>query len=821
MSVNSCPKKWSNCYDRLIEEKWIDGGVLVNTVTTAYDQQNRVYSIADDVSAYTYLYDDLDRVVEVRNFIDADNNGDPSEVGDTQTPGVAPVALFYAYDEDNRLIGLSAQIWDHDNDEWRDDFQNSYAYNGRDYLTTLTQQADTDGTVPNNAVAYKRIELIYDVADQLDQISRYASAGTSQLVATSSFQYDEAFRLTRLTHAQDTTVLADYDWQYDESNRVASFSSLVDGTAFYTYDDRDQLTGEFYVAQYRDSGGGYQTISSGGYSSTFQPNLAYQYDTNGNRKRRTEVDLPNIFNPSHMDFAPTTQFKPIGDANENESYTATGVTVTSTDDFNTDAGTHNRIETDGTHDYAFDAQGNQVRRTHIANDTVRVYEWDVKNRLVKVIEYASTSDADTETDPTQVVHHIYDMHSRWIGSKVDSDGDGVFDSTESYVYDIGQILLRFVDADGDGTTEDDELSNRYLWGERVDQLFADEQIEDLLTGGDLYWALSDNLGSVRDLAFYDESIGTTSVAEHLTYDAGGKITSESNAIDEFFKYNGFFIGSHWFDTTTQIMWVCVEASSGAAVWRSLYKRESGAIVLSPNGDGGVQAYNLQLSGNTLSATDTNGDVRLSPNGTGAISNGSGGARGDYATDFQRSRSSSSQVASGNYSAIAGGSDNTASGSWSAAAGKEAVADKYGQSAQSAGSFASAGDAQVSDFVLRKQITHNNTDWTALSTDGTSGLLTVPADTSWVFTVWIVGATFGQAKSFSFKIDGQIENDGGNNVIKNSTVTTIDNSDDPSFSARVSADNTNDALLVEVSDSDASGDVVRWVARVATTEVTYA
>ena len=55
----------------------------------------------------------------------------------------------------------------------------------------------------------------------------------------------------------------------------------------------------------------------------------------------------------------------------------------------------------------------------------------------------------------------------------------------------------------------------------------------------------------------------------------------------------------------------------------------------------------------------------------------------------------------------------------------------------------------------------------------------------------------------------------------SGLTTIDNADDASFSARVTADDTNDALLIEVSDSDGASDTVRWTAHVTTSELTYA
>lgn len=44
----------------------------------------------------------------------------------------------------------------------------------------------------------------------------------------------------------------------------------------------------------------------------------------------------------------------------------------------------------------------------------------------------------------------------------------------------------------------------------------------------------------------------------------------------------------------------------------------GDITLTPNGTGLLKTDNLSLGGNTISSTDTNGDINLSPNGTGTV-----------------------------------------------------------------------------------------------------------------------------------------------------------------------------------------------------------
>lgn len=99
--------------------------------------------------------------------------------------------------------------------------------------------------------------------------------------------------------------------------------------------------------------------------------------------------------------------------------------------------------------------------------------------------------------------------------------------------------------------------------------------------------------------------------------------------------------------------------------------------------------NLKLDGNTISSTDTNGSVIVAPNGTGAIQADSGGnQRGVGAVDFQAVRNASTQVASGAYSFIANGVQNTASGFAAYAEGLEVVSSGVGAHAEGQYSTAS-------------------------------------------------------------------------------------------------------------------------------------
>lgn len=153
-------------------------------------------------------------------------------------------------------------------------------------------------------------------------------------------------------------------------------------------------------------------------------------------------------------------------------------------------------------------------------------------------------------------------------------------------------------------------------------------------------------------------------------------------------------------------------------------------------------------------------------------------------------------------------------------GTETKADKRAQQSIASGKFANAGDAQGSNLILRRSVAHSDNAWYELFLNGSSERLTIGNNTVWTFDILLTGTTSGCTKSWGFKIEGVIENDGGTTTILVSNVATLYDTDDVSFDARVTADDPNDALLIEVTDADSGGDTVRWVAKVSTVEVTF-
>ena len=204
-------------------------------------------------------------------------------------------------------------------------------------------------------------------------------------------------------------------------------------------------------------------------------------------------------------------------------------------------------------EFTYDDEGNTLTRTEIASGEVTEYEWDHRNRLVRIVERTSASGSIT-----QEIEYIYDAFDQRVGKRLDSDGNGTWDRDETHVWTAGQTHLRLTDSDGQGTTETFHVASRYLYGDIVDHLLADEQFTDgagpaadattaSTTAGETLWALVDHLGSVRDLV---ANAGV--IREHVVYDSFGNrlveqdydlsgnaiSSSHAEAVDSLFGYTG-------------------------------------------------------------------------------------------------------------------------------------------------------------------------------------------------------------------------------------------------------------------------------------------
>ena len=178
----------------------------------------------------------------------------------------------------------------------------------------------------------------------------------------------------------------------------------------------------------------------------------------------------------------------------------------------------------------------------------------------------------------------------------------------------------------------------------------------------------------------------------------------------------------------------------------------------------------------------------------------------------------SNTASAYYSTVSGGNNNNASAIGSTiSGGLQAKADRYGMQAYSAGSFASDGDAQRVNFILR-QITSDDTP-TELFLDSNSIKLTIPSGKALFATVSIAGIINGGSKAIHYIRKVAIKNISGTTSLIG-TVSTLgtDVEDDASYDVSIAADNTNDALQINVTGK--TGETIRWVAHVDGIEIAY-
>ena len=275
------------------------------------------------------------------------------------------------------------------------------------------------------------------------------------------------------------------------------------------------------------------------------------------------------------------------------------------------------------------------------------------------------------------------------------------------------------------------------------------------------------------------------------------------------------------------------------------------ITLSQDYDGGEDTDALYLEVEWISAStpypvftfwiNAGGTMYVMARFTGLASapfNTEGNARGQGSLDLQHNRFSATEVASGAAAFLGPGVLSTASGDYgvilsgerSIASGNHGVAIGRNAHAEQLGVIAFGGDNALTLATRRRQTlfvnlddnyTHDDSTWRTIYLNGLSQLLIIPADTVWTFHALISGMTVDAGKAFAFEAKGILKRAGSTTSMPDAaTVTTLSNSDDASFECQVIADDTNEALLIQVRDTDGASDVVDWNASVRISEVRY-
>jgi hypothetical protein len=284
------------------------------------------------------------------------------------------------------------------------------------------------------------------------------------------------------------------------------------------------------------------------------------------------------------------------------------------------------------------------------------------------------------------------------------------------------------------------------------------------------------------------------------------------------------------------------------------------LTASPNNT--VNHACLEATGGT-----TNVSVSIKPKGTGSFSlaapdgtSTGGNVRAANAVDLQTSRATAAQVASGVQSVVCGGASNTASGEQSGvthgqqnvasgqlsdaagssctasallasargsvctasaqsaiARGERSLANRLGMYAVASGQFAAVGDAQYVRFVARRKTTDNTA--TTLLLDGSTTRLTITSGKILFADILVSGIKSDGSAAACYKRKVAIKNVGGTTTIVGSVETIgTDIEDNAGTDIAITADNTNDALQINVTGVTA--ETWRWVAVVEGLEIAY-
>jgi RHS repeat-associated protein len=499
---------------------------LGNRTTYAYDAVGNRTSLTDsNNNTTTWVYDNVNRVTQEKNARGHSRTFVYDEVGNrTQLINRNNRKITYGYDNLNRQ---TTEKW-----IWTDGVTVlrtfTYTYDANDRLTkaqdpegTYTYVYDNLGRISSDEQSITgltpKITLArsYGDAGNLTKVESTLTGASAKLDFVTTYNYDVLGRMTRIMQGSQTggnTVAAKrVQLSYDLDSKLTAISRYSNATASqfvvtsnYTYDELNRL----------------HTLSHVNGATNFA-GYTYTYD-DGSRITSVESQVDGVTTYSYDD---TDQLTGADNASprtdETYSFDANGNRSTNT------VLAANRTTNDGTYTYTYDNENNISSKSNAAGEKVE-YSWDLRNRLTKVT-FRNASNAIVKT-----IDYTYDYRNRLVQRVLDADGAGAGASTASYwAYQDGQAVLEF---DGSGL---DDVSHRYLWGPQVDQILADEQVGDVTTAGNTLWPLTDNLGTVRDLADRIEATGTVSVENHRVIDSYGNITSETNsAVDHLFAFTG-------------------------------------------------------------------------------------------------------------------------------------------------------------------------------------------------------------------------------------------------------------------------------------------
>ena len=546
--------------DNLISQTDAEGG----TVHFRYDLQGNRVALMDPVgNITTWLYDDLNRVVEERDPLYWDDlkqdplftglsdleylnliapviqdpAGDPlydDNIGtDIANNVTADHVTLTAYDSE----GNRAKVIDRNGRrlEFTYDFagrlltENWYSASG-DFVDQLEFSYDSLGNMlaandlnitGSDSESY--LTFAYDALNRLSSVDNAGTPGVPNVVLT--YQYDAQGNVIQTQDNFGVTVDSEYDarnqlsvrnWydadgsgDVDDARVEMSYSAAGRMTEMLRFanvtGDISNLIGKT-IRTYDTVGRSDQLNHLDGSDSNIS-SYDYDYDFAGLVTNETRVHQMTEFSQDIVyGYDLTGQLISAdysGQPNESFSYDPNGNRESSNahgSDYQTESG--NRLTTDGQYTYEYDGEGNLILKTKLQTDD--------------------------EGQAGETTEYVYDHRNRLIAATIKSAGGIMLDEV-SYIYDaLGRRIARIENSkrldfvyDGGNVWidfDDGTAVVRYLFGNNIDQNISRYRIS-----GGTVWYLTDRLLTVRDLA---DRRGV--LVNHTQFGAFGQILSNSN-----------------------------------------------------------------------------------------------------------------------------------------------------------------------------------------------------------------------------------------------------------------------------------------------------
>ena len=344
--------------------------------------------------------------------------------------------------------------------------------------------------------------------------------------------------------SQSVVLRSAYDYNGNRTNLSADIGGTMnsDGTA-------SGGTADFLNTYYYDALGEMTSITQSGQTggNDVAPkyvHLSYDADSRVSEIDRYATDSAETASPSNLVVTSTNTYD--NDAHLTDlSYTAQSSTLAAyhwsydndsqvTDAYSFSDASSVTVTTPpyegwaDTH-YPYDADGNCIARTNISDGTVTGYEWNNAGELTAVLQFPNWSDYLAGSGSTSETDYSYNAAGQMVTMSPNSG------PSQHYVYD-GQNLALVLNSSG-------QVVERDLYGPAVNQILATETVTPSSApqaAGTVNWLLTDNQGTVRDVAQFNS--GTTTVVDHLVFDSSGQLTSQSNsAYQPRITYQGMWL----------------------------------------------------------------------------------------------------------------------------------------------------------------------------------------------------------------------------------------------------------------------------------------